>query len=132
MLLRSVILAAARSARLEQAVASAPLSRDLVSRFVAGTTTADALRVTRELVAQGLTVTLDHLGEDTRTRDQATAARDEYLRLLSKLSEADLTSAAVPQQIRLRSPFRLPRGMSEAEALRRIKRLAVKNRVFRS
>ncbi|HLU44058.1 MAG TPA: proline dehydrogenase family protein [Natronosporangium sp.] len=92
MLLRSVILAAARSHRLEQAVSTTPITRDLVGRFVAGTTADDALRVARELAAEGLTATLDHLGEDTRSRDQATAARDEYLRLLSMLAEAGLTS----------------------------------------
>lgn len=93
-MLRSVILAAARSARLERLVASAPISRDLVSRFVAGTTAADALAVTRELVNEGLTVTLDHLGEDTQSPAQAAAARDEYLALLSRLAEAGLASAA--------------------------------------
>lgn len=92
-MLRSVILAAARSSRIERLVATAPVSRSLVSRFVAGTTAADALRVARELVADGLTVTLDHLGEDTVTPEQAAAVRDEYLALLSALAAEGLTPA---------------------------------------
>ncbi|QSB14483.1 proline dehydrogenase family protein [Natronosporangium hydrolyticum] len=93
-MLRSVILAASRSSRMERFVASAPVSRDLIRRFVAGTTIEDALRATRELVAEGLTVTLDHLGEDTFNPAQAAAARDEYRNLLRALAAAGLTPAA--------------------------------------
>jgi proline dehydrogenase len=91
---RSVILAASRSTRLERLLATTPVSRQVVDRFVAGTRTTDALAVTRELVSRGLTVTLDYLGEDTLTADQAATARDEYLRLLSSLGSASLTPAA--------------------------------------
>ncbi len=93
-MLRSVILAASRSPRIERLVATAPLSRDVIRRFVAGTTAEDALRVTRELVKEGLAVSLDYLGEDTLTPAQATATRDEYLRLLTGLAEAELTPEA--------------------------------------
>jgi proline dehydrogenase len=93
-MLRSVILAAARSPRVERLVERAPLTRDVVRRFVAGTTGADALRVTRELTDHGAAVTLDHLGEDTLTPDQASATRDEYLSLLAALAAAELTPAA--------------------------------------
>ena len=93
-MLRSVILAAARSPRVERLVATAPISRDVVRRFVAGTATADALRVTRELADDGLGVSLDHLGEDTLTADQAEHTRDEYVHLLRELARAELTPAA--------------------------------------
>jgi proline dehydrogenase len=93
-MLRSVILAAAQSSQVERLVEKVPLTRDVVNRFVAGTTTADALRVTRELVADGLAVTLDHLGEDTITPAQAEATRDEYLAVLDGLAAAELTPAA--------------------------------------
>jgi proline dehydrogenase len=93
-MLRSVILAASRSSRIERLVATAPVSRNVVRRFVAGTTAADALRVTRELVADGLTVTLDHLGEDTLNPAHATTARDEYLALLAALRDGELTGSA--------------------------------------
>jgi proline dehydrogenase len=91
---RSVILAAARSTRVERLVETAPVSRDVVRRFVAGTATDDALRATRELVDDGLAVSLDHLGEDTVTPEQATHVRDEYLELLAALRRAELTPAA--------------------------------------
>jgi proline dehydrogenase len=50
--------------------------------------------VTRVLAAEGLRITLDHLGEDTVTVEQAAAAKDEYLRLLKALADAGLTPAA--------------------------------------
>ncbi|WBB79037.1 proline dehydrogenase family protein [Micromonospora sp. WMMD882] len=93
-MLRTVILAAARSSRVERLVETAPYTRDVVRRFVAGTGTADALRATRELVAEGLRVTLDHLGEDTVTPEQADATREEYLAVLGALRAAGLTPAA--------------------------------------
>jgi proline dehydrogenase len=91
---RTVILAAARSPRVERLVETAPLTRDVVRRFVAGTATTDALRATRELVSDGLSVTLDYLGEDCRSPADAQRARDEYLALLAALAAAGLTSAA--------------------------------------
>ncbi|MEV4760724.1 proline dehydrogenase family protein [Micromonospora sp. NPDC049559] len=93
-MLRTVILAAARSSRVERLVETAPFTRDVVRRFVAGTTNDDALRVTRQLVDDGLAVSLDHLGEDTVTPEQATAVRDAYLNLLTDLSGAGLTPPA--------------------------------------
>ena len=93
-MLRSVILAAARSARVERLVETAPISRDVVRRFVAGTSTDDGLRVARELADRGLAVSLDHLGEDTVTPEQAQSTREEYVRLLAALAAADLTPAA--------------------------------------
>ena len=66
-MLRSVILAAARSPRVERLVETAPVSRDVVRRFVAGTGTDDAIRVDRATSSPtGSRVSIDHLGEDTR------------------------------------------------------------------
>jgi proline dehydrogenase len=93
-MLRTVILAAARSPRVERLVETAPISRDLVRRFVAGTSTQDALRASLELAADGRAVTLDYLGEDTLTAEQAVATRDGYLGLLGALAGAGLTPAA--------------------------------------
>jgi proline dehydrogenase len=89
--LRSVILAASRNATVERLVAGAPLSRDVVRRFVAGESVDDAVRASRELVGKGLTVTLDHLGEDTLDAGQADATVKAYLVLLDRLRDAGLS-----------------------------------------
>jgi proline dehydrogenase len=91
-MLRQVILAASRNATVKTVVAGAPLSRSVVKRFVAGETVDDAVRATSELVGAGLTVSLDHLGEDTLDAGQADATVKAYLVLLERLAAAGLTS----------------------------------------
>ncbi|CAA9338771.1 MAG: Proline dehydrogenase [uncultured Frankineae bacterium] len=89
---RSVILAASRSPRVERLVAGAPVSRNVVRRFVAGETVEDAVRASRALTGKGLAVSLDHLGEDTTDAGQADATVKAYLELLQRLQDAGLTS----------------------------------------
>jgi proline dehydrogenase len=93
-MLRKVILAAADSQRVERLVEGAPISRNVVRRFVAGTASDDALRCSRSLSDQGLAVSLDFLGEDTVSPEQAEATAGEYLRVLDALHAAELTPAA--------------------------------------
>jgi proline dehydrogenase len=93
-MLSTALLAAARSERMRGLVTSMPLTRGVVDRFVAGDGLDDAVRAVRELNAAGLSVTLDHLGEDTRERAQAEAARDAYLRMFSVFEEGGLAEGA--------------------------------------
>ncbi|MFO7624226.1 MAG: proline dehydrogenase family protein [Anaerolineales bacterium] len=58
------------------------------SRFVAGETLADAMRVTRELNQKGIVVTLDHLGEHTNTPDEARQACQHVLDILDEIEQA--------------------------------------------
>ena len=94
MVLRSAILAASRNDRIKRLVANAPVSRHVVARYVAGETTDDAVRVTQVLVDRGLTVSLDHLGEDTTDLAQAETIAKAYLTLLDRLAGAGLTAGA--------------------------------------
>ena len=55
------------------------LAQRLATRFVAGETLEQALAVARKLNAEGITVTLDHLGESVSTLAEAAEARDVYL-----------------------------------------------------
>ena len=91
---RTVILAASRSATAERLAETAPLARGIVRRFVAGASVDDALSVVGPLASAGLSVTLDRLGEDARIPEHADDARAEYLRLLARLSELELTPAS--------------------------------------
>jgi proline dehydrogenase len=93
-MLRTVILAAARDKRVEHLVETAPISRDVVRRFVAGSEVDDALAATRNLDRDDLAISLDFLGEDTTDAAQATFTRDAYLTLLSALATEGLTPAA--------------------------------------
>jgi proline dehydrogenase len=86
-----VLLQAARSTRVRDLVQSAPVTRDVVRRYVAGTEAFDAVRVCADLLSTGRTVTLDHLGEDTTDLATARAVRDAYRQVLASLSDAGLT-----------------------------------------
>ena len=90
-MLRQAILAAARNDTVKRVVAGAPLSRNVVRRFVSGEAVDDAVRTTASLQATGLQVSLDHLGEDTLDAGQAEATVKAYLVLLDRLREAGLT-----------------------------------------
>ena len=90
-MLRRILLAASASQRFRKLVTTAPVARDVVRRFVAGDSAADALSATRQLIADGLAVTIDHLGEDTTDPEQAAGVAAEYVALLERLAEAGLT-----------------------------------------
>jgi len=89
-----MFLAAAGSSRLARLAGVVPVSRGVVRRFVAGADVAAALCAGRELADDGLAISLDYLGEDTLTAEQAQATRDEYVTLLGRLRGAGLTPAA--------------------------------------
>jgi len=69
---------------------TSPPARRLATRFVAGETLEQALDVARRLKNEGITVTLDHLGESVTNLGEASAARDAYLRTMDALHEAGL------------------------------------------
>ncbi|SMD06029.1 L-proline dehydrogenase [Lentzea albidocapillata] len=84
-------MAASRNETVRHLVANAPISRDVVKRFVAGESTKDAVEVVRGL---GLPVTLDYLGEHTTDKAQAEKTVQAYLELLDALHAAGLAENA--------------------------------------
>src|SRR5689334_23953806 len=66
-------------------------ARRLATRFVAGETLEQALAVSRRLNDEGITVTLDHLGESVSSLEEAAAARDVYLRTLSAIHDSGIS-----------------------------------------
>jgi proline dehydrogenase len=95
-MLRSVILSAARNRRIEHVVSTAPVSRSVVRRFVGGPDTESAVAAAARLIGAGLTVTLDHLGEDTTDAAQAESVASAYLVLLTALHREGLAELAGP------------------------------------
>jgi proline dehydrogenase len=87
-MLRSALLAAARSRAVRAAVEAGPFD-PLVNRFVAGTTAEDALAAARRITADRL-VTVDHLGEDITDRAQADGTVAAYRTLLRRLGDEGL------------------------------------------
>ncbi|MGQ0716154.1 MAG: proline dehydrogenase family protein [Pseudonocardiales bacterium] len=93
-MLRPLILAAAGNPTVRRLVATAPVSRSLVSRFVVGESTEQAVAATTNLVASGLAVTLDHLGEGVEDEAGAESAVRAYLELLDRLRADGLADRA--------------------------------------
>ena len=62
----------------------------LARRFVAGDTLDEAVIQVRRLNSQGIKAALDNLGEECLTREQAQAARDEYIRMLGRIAAEKL------------------------------------------
>lgn len=93
-MLGSLLLAGSRSPLARRAVSGFPLTRKVVDRFVAGESPADAVAATRRLTGSGLSVTIDHLGEEVRDPGAAVAATKAYVTLLDALRPLGLGSRA--------------------------------------
>ncbi|MGW1029700.1 proline dehydrogenase family protein [Streptomyces sp. NPDC002577] len=93
-MLGPVILAASRSDKMRRFVSTAPGTKQVVDRFIAGESVDDVLPIVQDATAKGLEVTLDVVGEDITTREQAAAARDAYLELIERLKELGLGTKA--------------------------------------
>lgn len=88
--LRTAILYLSRRPGLRKWLETSEAGRRLASRFVAGTSMDDAVRAARLLRAQGIAATLDYLGENVASLEEAAGSRDAYLRLLGALREGCL------------------------------------------
>ena len=90
-LLREPLLLLSRSEQVKKLVSTMPVSAGVVRSYVPGETTDSAVTATAALVADGLHVTLDHLGEDTLDVEQADAIAAAYKDVLAALSERGLS-----------------------------------------
>ena len=91
-LLRNSMLQLAASTTVRDAVERAPVSRNVVHRFVPGARTEDAVRASGGLAGRHRMSTIDYLGEDTTELSQAQHTRDAYLALIAALADAGLTT----------------------------------------
>jgi proline dehydrogenase len=89
-LLRNGILATAERVEVERIIRNSPWSRALVARFVAGDRLDDALVVAKRLSTQGLTTTLDRLGENVLTPNEARSAVETFAETLREMAASDL------------------------------------------
>ncbi|MFF4186406.1 proline dehydrogenase family protein [Streptomyces sp. NPDC001691] len=86
-MLGPVILAASRSDKMRKLVSAAPVTKPVVNRFIPGETVDQVVPIVEETVGKGLELTLDVVGEDITTPEQAAHARDAYLELIERLKE---------------------------------------------
>ena len=85
----------------------------LSSRYIAGTTLAEACDVVRELNAHGKEATLDVLGEEVTLREEAIGLRDAYRRAHDTIEEDGLRSNVSVKLTAL--GLKLDRGLCHAD-----------------
>ena len=66
-MIRRTLLTLSRQKKIQEISANAPISRSVVSRFIAGEAEQDAVGVAGDLASEGLLSTIDHLGGTSRT-----------------------------------------------------------------
>ncbi|MFI6289980.1 proline dehydrogenase family protein [Nonomuraea sp. NPDC050790] len=89
-----LLLATSRSRLVRRSVSGFPLTRKVVDRFVAGEGAHEARAAIERLVDGGLTVTVDHLGEETRDATAAAGTAAAYVKLLDTLRPLELGERA--------------------------------------
>ena len=94
LVLRKVLLGLARSSRFKALAVRLPMTAAVVARFVPGETVFHCVTAVRTLAADNLLSSIDYLGEDTTTPEQAAAISDGYLNLISELAAVGLTGYA--------------------------------------
>ncbi len=90
MFVRSFFLFLSRHRSLRKWMETSPLAQRLATRFVAGETLDEALAVGRKINSEGITITLDHLGESVTTLEEAAEARDVYLHTISAIHDSGI------------------------------------------
>ena len=86
-MLRSFLIYLSKAAWAQNTVTKWKFAWHTASRFVAGTKIEDAIRAIRELNAKNINVTLDHLGENTTTPEEASDATSEILNTLDEIKK---------------------------------------------
>ena len=69
-----------------------PIVRYFAGRYIAGETVQDAITTVRALNAEGVCATLDVLGEDITSRDEAVASREQSNQVLHAIAREKLDS----------------------------------------
>ena len=87
-MLRSILIYLSRAGWAQRLVTGWGFARKAASRFVAGETVQDAIRIVRELNVKGIFATLDRLGEHTSNLDEANASSDAIVDVLNEIDKA--------------------------------------------
>jgi len=90
--LRSAFIALSKNRLLRHFMERSSLGIKLSSRFVAGMEIEDALRVAAAVNKQGMSVSLDSLGESVTSESEAHRAAEVYHRLLDAIAERKLNA----------------------------------------
>lgn len=91
-MLRASLISLSESRTLRRLAEKSSLGQSISSRFVAGTQVEDALRAAAALNLAGLSVSIDNLGENVATAEEATRSAQLYHQLLSEIAQRGLNA----------------------------------------
>ena len=91
-MLKATLSLMAKSRSMGRMATKFKFTRKMVNRYIAGMNSDEAIPVVLNLNRQGYTATFDCLGESVETREEATAAANEYLSSLKKIKESGADS----------------------------------------
>ena len=91
-ILRSSFIALSTNAPLRHFSESSPTGRRMSSRFIAGMTLEEVVQAAESLQAQGIASTLDSLGENVNTPEEAERSAAIYHRLLDQIGTKKLNA----------------------------------------
>ena len=89
-MLRPILIAFSRSKLLQRFFTHSRFAQIASKRFVAGLTTVDTIPSVKALNEMGITVTMDHLGENVETEDEARAAAAEAVKIFEVLQSESI------------------------------------------
>jgi proline dehydrogenase len=90
--LRALFISLSESRSLRSLAERSSIGQRISGRFVAGTQVEDALRVTRRLNDAGLSVSIDNLGENVSSAEEAQQSARLYEQLLAEISAGGLNA----------------------------------------
>jgi proline dehydrogenase len=91
-MLRFLLIYLSQAAWARNIVQSWRIAKNMAARFVAGETLDQAIKAVKELNSRGISATLDHLGENVCTVEDARQAADEILAILDRLKDEAVIS----------------------------------------
>lgn len=89
-MLRSSLLYLSRQKNLRRWMETSAAAKRLTARFVAGQTLDDVMRVSRKLHGENVLASLDHLGENVTTPEEAAASRRSMEEALAEIGKSGL------------------------------------------
>jgi proline dehydrogenase len=91
-MLRFILIYLSKACWARNIVQRLPYAKKMASRFVAGESLDQAIKAVKELNQRGINATLDHLGENVTTPDDAIRAAEEIIHIIARLKAEGVSS----------------------------------------
>ena len=91
-MLRRFFIALSKAQWAQKLITGWGFARKMASRFIAGTTVEEAIQSVGSLNARGILATLDHLGENTASADEASNATEDVVLILNAIAQSGVKS----------------------------------------